>query len=189
MTEEYIKIVNKDIEYCKKLISSGNATERDFYDIVAKYEMEYPNIRRGFTYDPYLSDSSEQNEVSNVKVLLGKLELILAKGKNVEEPINQESNINSYPHININNINNNTNTINIELEFESIIESINKDTHIGRNEKDEIINKVKELEKIAKQKEDKCKKWEKIKPIAIWLFDKGVDVAIQLLPLILQILK
>ena len=44
-----------------------------------------------------------------------------------------------------------------------------------------------ELEKIVKSPESRSKKWENAKGIVKWIADKGVDVGIALLPLLLQI--
>ena len=52
---------------------------------------------------------------------------------------------------------------------------------------EEILNKIDELEKIVKSSERKSKKWENAKSIIKWIADKGVDVGIALLPLLLQI--
>jgi len=47
--------------------------------------------------------------------------------------------------------------------------------------------KINELEKIVKSPDRKSKKWENAKGIVKWIADKGVDVGIALLPLLLQI--
>ena len=46
---------------------------------------------------------------------------------------------------------------------------------------------INELEKIVKSSDRKSKKWENAKGIVKWIADKGVDVGIALLPLLLQI--
>ena len=50
----------------------------------------------------------------------------------------------------------------------------------------EILEKVNELEKIISSKERKSKKWEMCNGIVKWIADKGGDVAISLLPLIIE---
>ena len=62
-------------------------------------------------------------------------------------------------------------------------------TSVSDKEIDEIIEKINEIESICKSNERKTKKWEKVKKIIIWLMDKGVDVAIQLIPSIINNFK
>lgn len=49
-----------------------------------------------------------------------------------------------------------------------------------------IINKIDELEQISKENTTKKKKWEKVKPILSFALDKGADVGIMIMGLILQ---
>ena len=51
----------------------------------------------------------------------------------------------------------------------------------------EILSRIDELEAIVKSSERRSKKWENAKEIIKWIADKGVDVGIALLPLLLQI--
>ena len=50
----------------------------------------------------------------------------------------------------------------------------------------EIKEKINELESISNEKIPKKKKWEKVKPILSFALDKGADVAITIMGLILQ---
>ena len=52
---------------------------------------------------------------------------------------------------------------------------------------EEILNKINELEQIVKSVERKSKKWDNAKGIIKWIADKGVDVGISVIPLLLQI--
>ena len=58
---------------------------------------------------------------------------------------------------------------------------------LSENEIEEIQSKINALEEIVNSKESKSKKWSKAKDIIKWVADKGVDVGIALLPLILKI--
>ena len=75
------------------------------------------------------------------------------------------------------------------IDFNIIISNINNMESLNKEETTEAIEKVKELEKIYKSNDTRKNKWEKAKKIGIWIFDKSVDVAIQLLPIFLNILK
>ena len=52
---------------------------------------------------------------------------------------------------------------------------------------EEISRKIDDLEEIVKSSDCKSKKWENAKDVIKWIADKGVDVGIALLPLLLQI--
>ena len=51
---------------------------------------------------------------------------------------------------------------------------------------EEIQKRINELEEIVSSKDSKSKKWSKVKEIIKWIADKGVDVGIALLPLVLK---
>ena len=51
----------------------------------------------------------------------------------------------------------------------------------------DILKKVEELEVIVQSQDRRTKKWENAKEIIKWVADKGVDVGIALLPLLLKI--
>ncbi|WP_298842555.1 hypothetical protein [Clostridium sp.] len=52
---------------------------------------------------------------------------------------------------------------------------------------EEILHKINDIEQIIQSTERKSKKWENAKEIIKWIADKGVDVGIALLPLLLKI--
>lgn len=58
---------------------------------------------------------------------------------------------------------------------------------LREDEIEEITSKIDEIERIVNSKDRKTKKWEKAKEIIKWIAEKGVDVGITLLPLLLQI--
>ena len=68
---------------------------------------------------------------------------------------------------------------NVRKESEDI--SVLPDTEI-----DEILSKINILEKTGESSDRKSKKWDKAKDIVKWIADKGVDVGIALLPLLLK---
>jgi predicted nucleotidyltransferase len=58
---------------------------------------------------------------------------------------------------------------------------------LPETEIDEILRKIDEIEDIVHSSDRRAKKWENAKNIIKWIADKGVDVGIALLPLLLQI--
>ncbi len=57
---------------------------------------------------------------------------------------------------------------------------------LNKEQTEEIKAKINELEKINGEKISKKKKWSKVKPILLFVLDKGADVAITIMSLILQ---
>ena len=80
----------------------------------------------------------------------------------------------------------NTNKINISLSFKDVRQQIEDMPGLTEKETSELRDKINELERINSEKISRKKKWEKIKPIASFVLDKGVDVAVPILSLILQ---
>lgn len=91
--------------------------------------------------------------------------------------------------ITITNTNTNTNENNnsVSVTFESVRDKVNNMTSLPDEDIEEIQNRIDEIEEIVNSKETKSKKWSKAKEIIKWIADKGVDVGIALLPLILKI--
>ena len=75
----------------------------------------------------------------------------------------------------------------MNISFEDARKTINDMSSLSENEIEEIQSKINALEEIVNSKESKSKKWSKAKDIIKWVADKGVDVGIALLPLILKI--
>lgn len=78
------------------------------------------------------------------------------------------------------------NTVSISLSFEEAKQKIEDMTALNREQTDEILSKIDELEKISKENTSRKSKWEKVKPIISFALDKGADVAIAILSLIVQ---
>lgn len=78
------------------------------------------------------------------------------------------------------------NTVNISLSFEEARQKIEDMTALNREQTDEILSKIDELEKISKENISRKSKWEKVKPIISFALDKGADVAIAILSLVMQ---
>lgn len=90
-------------------------------------------------------------------------------------------------NITINNTNTNENHNSFDMSFNMAREMINSMTALTNEEIEEIQKRINELEEIVSSKDSKSKKWSKAKEIIKWIADKGVDVGIALLPLVLKI--
>ena len=87
---------------------------------------------------------------------------------------------------NISNSNENKNSISVHT-FAEVKNEIESMTSLTESEIEEILAKVSELEEIVNSNDRKSKKWETAKSIIKWMAEKGVDIGLTLLPLLLQI--
>lgn len=78
------------------------------------------------------------------------------------------------------------NTVYISISFDEARQKIENMTALNQKQTDEILEKINALEEIAKESSSRKTKWEKVKPILEFALDKGVDVAITFMSLILQ---
>lgn len=77
----------------------------------------------------------------------------------------------------------------ISISFDQVINWVQDNPSLGSAETEVILAKVREIQAVAESPEPKKTKWEKMKPFLLWLGDKGVDLAIQVIPLILMSVK
>ncbi len=79
------------------------------------------------------------------------------------------------------------NTVSVSVTFEQVRERIEDMTSLTNEQTQEILDKISEIEKVVNSTDKKKTKWEKIKPVLVWLADKSFDVGIAVLPLLLKI--
>lgn len=89
--------------------------------------------------------------------------------------------------VQINNSNTNENKIDINISFAEARKKIENMNSLPENEIEEILEKIEEFDKIVHSQDGKNKKWENAKCIIKWVADKGVDVGLTFLPLLMQI--
>ena len=95
--------------------------------------------------------------------------------------------IDNNPNFHVTNTLTANQTQNIAITFEEVKRQIKDMTGLSDEETENTLAKIDEIKTIVEQDESKKTKWQKIKPILIWLADKSVDVGCALLPLILKI--
>lgn len=130
----------------------------------------------GFDYECL----DETSLVSNLKLMQAKLDGFALDFSRPRESIYM-------PSSNVNVSVKNTNEMNVSLSFDEIREQIKNMTSLTDEQTQETLNRLSEIESVIKGEGNKKTKWEKIKPILVWLADKSFDVGMALLPLILQI--
>ncbi|MGE9967467.1 hypothetical protein [Limosilactobacillus mucosae] len=182
--ENAIKIIRQDIIDIGQAIDSDDETKikNVHLQMDGKYTTYIPNF--GKSMYGYSSDDGFDYEYLDKKSLLHNLSIM--KGR-------LEGYIDIFPIINgseqkqgfnFSLINNNE--VGINVSFEDVSQQIEKMPGLPEKETNEIKDKITELKKINNEKMSKKKKWEKIKPIISFVLDKGADVAVPILSLVLQ---
>ena len=134
------------------------------------YVLEY-----GFNYEVL----DEASLIHNLQMMKAKLEGYAIgfekTGKNTYSPSN-----------NVNVSVSNTNEVNVSVSFEEVRRQVEDMTSLTDEQTKEILEKISEIESVYKEGSGKKSKWEKVKPILVWLADKSCDVGLALLPLLLN---
>ena len=129
----------------------------------------------GFNYDVIGEESLEHN----LKMMKPKLEGFIEGWNTIAAQVTTAT----IPEINVNT----TTTVNITITFEQVRSKIEDMTSLTDEQTREALEKVSEIEAVVKGEGSKKAKWEKVKPILIWLAEKSFDVAMTILPLLLQV--
>lgn len=182
----------EDLELLKNAISDSDNKESSeseklqlYKEITAKYHPYIPKLSDGLycyiqAYGFY-DDVFGEELNHNIILVYNKMLSFKALGyPSLKDTVSQNA-----PIVQITNTN--ENKIDISVSFSDVRKEIEDMSALPDNEIDEILSKINDLEKIVKSSDRKSKKWDKAKDIVKWIADKGVDVGIALLPLLLQI--
>ncbi len=180
-----IQIINSDIELIDKVLLSNDVTEvkNTHIRLDGKYQSCIKNwgmgmygfvLNHGFSYNYTGIDSLKHN----LMLMQSKLEAFKEQW-NVDDSLCCDNN-------GVNVVVNNNNKIDINVSFEQARSVIENMPGLTEFDTEQIINRINELENISEEKISKKSKWEKIKPILLYVIDKGVDVAVPIIQLVLQ---
>lgn len=161
--EEQMKQVHMMIDgkYSTAISNIGQST----YGYNEKYGFNYELIgKEGLTHNLHLMKSKLQGYLCNFPTKA----------------------VGAVPQNNISVNVSNTNEVSITISFEQAKQKIDDMPGLTDNDTEDIKSKIDELEHISQETLPKKKKWEKVKPILSFALDKGADVAITIMGLILQ---
>ena len=179
---DFIKMVNEDILKCDVALTTNQGIMDLLNELMGKYSKvsnNFPDIEINqllFKMHPHVP-------AQHIRTILGFLQAY--KLNNCEDYKFDESKstgINVITNIS----NSNENTINLQT-FSEVRNKIENMSSLTDSEIEEILSKVDELEEIVNSSDRKTKKWDKAKEIIKWVADKGVDVAMTLIPLLMKI--
>lgn len=183
--EERVQIVSADILSIDQAIKTDSEEQMKSVHMLidGKYIAYIPNLGQsmygynnqfGFDYEMIGKESLKHN------LLLMKAKL---QGYICDFPVKSES---TSPQNNVNISVPITNEININITFEEAKQKIEDMPGLTEADTEEIKSKIDDLENISKETIPKKKKWEKVKPILAFALDKGADVAIAFMAIIMQ---
>lgn len=178
------QIIEEDIKRIEEAILSDN--EEYVLDVHRSIDGKYQScikqwnlgmyafhLEHGFCYGNLDIESLKDN----LRCMKPKLEAY-KEGWNVNSDTDVKSDVSV--------VVNNTNNISIDINFDQARQKIEDMPGLTQADTEEIQEKITELEEISKDNTSKKKKWEKVKPILAFALDKGADVAITIMGLIMQ---
>jgi hypothetical protein len=179
MLNDFVKIIEEDIKKCDEEIINGNKQSREKLRnfLISKYRAIIDGFDTGLQDLFYDKDGTYCKD--NLELMKQKLVLFKAMGyKNI------------YAKTDSNTINvHNTNALSpvFNITFSEAKKKVGYMTSLKEEEIVEIHAKIDELEQIINSSDRKSEKWEKANDIIKWVADKGIDVGITMLPLILKL--
>lgn len=183
ITEEFKKILDADILLIESN-ESRNANDGQsptFFELYARILAKYKKIINGFGSNMITNHEAWAYKRNLITL---KEQMILFKAMGYEN-INESNENDNQFQVAIHNTNTNTNNIN--LSFDDVKKDVENMSALTNKEIEEILEKIEVLEKIIGSNNRKAKKWEDAKEIIKWVAEKGVDVGLTLLPLLLKI--
>ncbi len=179
---DFIKMVDEDILRCNVVITTREGVMELLNELMGKYSKVSNNFPK-IEMNSLLFKMHPNVPMENIRTIQGFLK---AYRLNNCEDYKFDESVNNGINVITNISNNNETTINLQT-FSEVRDKIEGMGSLTDSEIDEILSKIDELENIVNSSDRKTKKWDKAKGIIKWVADKGVDVGISLLPLILKI--
>lgn len=179
--KEFLDMVDVDIERLKNI---DQLSQDDKLKLHQEIDARYQACIQGWYSSLYQSNKNETG-VNYRHLCSSDLEGNLHMMKGKLETFRHGMNIIHLPKTPATNVIVNTN-VNVTITFDQAKQIIEEMPGLNNAATEEIINKIDELETISKESISKKKKWEKIKPILLFALDKGADVAITIMGLIMQ---
>lgn len=186
---KFKEMMNSDISQLQAILESDsgfdeNKKQQLYLSVTAKYHPYVPHLGEGLYQ--YFAEQGFYDEVTgasldyNLRQIYNKL--LTFQSLNYPGLGAAVANVPSTV-VNITNSNSNAMTV----TFDSVRKTVDNMTSLPDEDIREIQNRINELEEIVDSKASKSKKWSQAKEIIKWIADRGVDVGIALLPLLLKI--
>lgn len=190
MYERKLQLIDTYINKCDGIIQSQNDAEaRQLeYDFIGVFRNEIPSITQSLrAYS--MGEEGIRTYVSDISVIKQKLENYKANliGKAEEKEYDLKIAEANAAHIE----NTNSQSINIGVTlsqtFDALDQTVTKNT-LSADDAEKLKDLLKEVEG-AKARKDKNKIWDKVKPVLLFIADKGVDALIAAGPYLVQAVR
>lgn len=177
---EDIATIDKAIESCnpKLILQTHQHIDGKYQACIAGWSQSVYGYVPGYGINYEMIDVDDL--IHNLQIMKPKLEGFIEGWNVIATPSATTAPI---PEINVNT----TTNVNITITFEQVRAKIEDMTSLTDEQTKEALEKVSEIEDVVKGDGSKKSKWEEIKPILAWLADKSFDVAMTILPLLLQV--
>lgn len=187
LQKEKEREVRKDIQKIEDVDKTdGKALEElhryldgKYQGCIAEWGKSMWNYSKEHGFDYYLMGTNAM--IDNLNQMKPKLEAYALGWNASKKSASSRSATASNVSVTVNN------EININISFEQVRREIENMTSLTEQQTQEILDKISEIENAVNGSGTKKSKWEKIKPILVWLADKSFDVGMTLLPLLLKI--
>ena len=186
LSNETIEMAKADISKIDTVIKSGD--NQRCLDMHRKLDGRYQAcIQKWFSG---LSGANPDQTYINYSRLEGRPDRVISNLKMMREKIHSYCLGMNFIDITDNNktvVNvNNNNSYNPNITFNNAKDTIDQMQGLTYDETEEIKKKIDELEQILNERTPKKQKWEKAKKILSFALDKGADVAITIMGIIIQ---
>lgn len=188
ISKEFQELVQSDIKRIENETTSNtskNALLKLHKEIDCRYQSCIANWYQGLNAIMYLQSGQPYLEygyldypeeiAENLNMWKAKLEVYVYGMNAIAIPKTPTTNVNV------------TTNVNLNITFEQVRTKIEHMTSLTDEQTKEALDKIFEIESVVKGDGSKKSKWEKIKPVLMWLADKSFDVAMTILPLLLQV--
>lgn len=186
-----------DLARLEQVVNGTNVTLREvdkyklYKEVTAKYYPYIPKLGEGlegfYAKTGFFDEVAGSSLEHNLAQVYHKMTAYQSLGfPGLTETVSASGTVINFTTKNENN-NTNENRNTISVSFDDVRRKIDSMTSLPYEDMEEIRVKINELEEIIKSKDGKSKKWSRAKDIIKWIADKGVDVGISILPLLLNI--
>lgn len=174
---ELKRMVNNDIEYCKKEWDNYSFDWERMGRLFDKMIHKYINIIDGFDKDLKVISAYEKKNNSgdtyrdNLRLIISRLEAFRDNGYKNDGLLKENIrgfNIRPYDR----------------TEFDSVRLTMDRCEKIGKKEKEEISRKLDEIETVCTSAAEPTEKWNRLRPYVVWLSGKSLNIASYILPLL-----
>ena len=123
-------------------------------------------------------DNSQMETQENLEMMRTKIETYHKYRVNAIEPVPSNQ---PMTQINV------TTNLSVNITFEQARSTVTEMSSLTDEQTQEVLERIDEIERVLNTDASKKTKWEKIKPVLIWLADKSYDLGKTILPLLLKI--